>query len=144
MSVAIVYADTSLTLTLNGHMFNDFASGDAVVLAPVNEKTTRVNGANNTVSIANRFDSNVYNMTINLIENSDDDIYLSRQLNSEYPVIFDGSLKENYRKDGEIRLSNARLEAGSFTTLPTMTKNSQDGSRVRSYALQFRKVTYSN
>jgi hypothetical protein len=136
----ITYAQDSTTLTLNGRVIVDFSAGDYITLAPANALTSRVNGSNNSVSIAKRVDSGVHDLTINVIKDSDDDIYFKNAVVQGLPVVFNGSLKENYNKDGESRISNTTLENGTITTQATKTLNNQDGNAVKTYVIQFRNV----
>lgn len=140
MGTPISYAADSTTLVLNGRVITDTVAGDEFTLAPVNPLTSRVNGAKNAVSIGKRVDGNVMTLTINVIKNSEDDIWLNNQKLSNYPTIFNGSLKENFMINGELRKSSWALEGGSFTDQPTDTRNNQELNVTMAYVIEFRNA----
>ena len=133
----IVYATDSTTLTLNGHVFTSFITGDFIEVAPVNEATARVNSADG-VSISKRADNDVHNVTVRLQANSQDDIFLNSALAGGKPTVFAGSLKENFTADGTDSVDTWTFEAGSILTRPTKIGNNQEGNAVMEYVIQFR------
>lgn len=135
MSVITMAAD-STTLIVNGVAIADTVAGDRIVMTPVNAATSRIVGSNDNVVIAGRVDANHYDLTINVIKYSDSDTYLNSIVNQNVPVVIDGSIKENYYRDGESRVSSWSLERGSITTQPTDTRNDQDGNAVMAYTIQ--------
>ena len=63
--MALITVDaTSSTLTLNGYAFSSFAEGDFITLAFPNPHTSRTNSAAGGVSIQERIDGGVCDMTI--------------------------------------------------------------------------------
>ena len=137
MSNIVLDAD-SATLVLNGHAFTAFGTGDIITLTPVNPHTSQVNSSDGGVSINRRSDGDVYDMTVNLQKYSDDDIFMNEAVNAGTPVVFTGSLKEDFQKDGVDGQESWNLEGGSITTKPTNTKNDTDGNAMVSYTLRFR------
>lgn len=136
--MAVISVDaTSATLTLNGYAFSSFAEGDFITLAFPNPHTSRTNSAGGGVSIQERIDGGVCDMTVRVQKYSDDDVFMNTQINSGV-IVFDGSLKEAYTKDGSDASENFSLGAGSITTKPTSTKNNQDGNAMLEYVIQFR------
>ena len=135
MSVIQLAAD-STTVIINGTVVNDTGAGDRITMTPVNPATSRVVGNNQNVVIAGRVDSQLYDLVINVIKYSDSDVFLNCMLNQHVPVVIDGSIKEDYFKDGEASVSSWSLERGSMTTQPTDTRNDQDGNAILSYTIQ--------
>jgi len=139
MSTIQLLAD-STTLVLNGHLFNDFIDGDALVISPPNDLASR-NRSVRGLNIQKRSDAGVRDLTFTLPKYSDDDIWLNSQLNKDVPVIFKGSVKENYVKDGVEFVTTYTLEDGTITTQPTDTRNNVDGNQDMAYTIQFNKAT---
>lgn len=135
MAVITFKAD-STTLILNGQVISDFINGDIIELSPVNPETVRTYGANRSVNIQQRADKDVYTLKFRVLRNSDSDIFLNNQLNSDKPVVFNGSLKEIFIKDGTEYVESFEIEAGSFTDKPTYTKNNQDGNAEVEYTIE--------
>jgi len=135
---SIVFNADATSLILNGNAIADFIEGDILELAPVNPLTSHVNGANGSVNINKRSDAGVHDLTVRVIKYSDSDVYLNSQLNQETPVLFNGSCKENYIKDGNDGVESWLLENGSFTTRPGSVKNNTDGNSNVEYVLRFR------
>ena len=138
MSTIQLLAD-STTLVLNGRLFNDFIDGDALTLTPVNELASR-NRSTRGLNIQKRSDSDVMDLVFNLPKYSDDEIYMNTQRNSQVPVLFEGSVKENYIKDGVEFVTTYTLEDGTITAQPTDTGNNTDGNQDMSYTIQFNKA----
>lgn len=142
MSVITLNND-SLTLTLNGRVYNNLAEGDTTTLTPVNELTSRINSAQNGVTIAKRMDAGVHDMVVRVQKYSDDDIELNSLRNAESPALIAGSVKENFIKDGTDGVETIELQAGSITAQPTNTKNNTDNNALMEYTIQFRNVVRS-
>lgn len=139
MSV-ISYPNAQSTLTLNGYTFLHLAEGEALNLAPVNEKTSRTNSMNGGTSITNRIDGGVHNLTIVVQKHSPDHKELNDNLNSDSPVVFDGSMKRSYYEDGTSKKATTTLDSGSFTTQPSNVDNNQDADNTKTYVIQFRNA----
>ena len=138
MSTIQLLADSS-TVVLNGRVFNDLVDGDTITLTPVNNLTERTRSTRG-LNIQKRSDSGVYDLAFNLPKYSDDDIWMTSQLNKEVPELFNGSVKENYIKDGIEMVNTYTLENGSITVQPTDTRNNQEGNNEMIYTIQFDKV----
>ena len=138
----ITYNTESTTLVLNGYVFNNLIAGESMQVAPVNPATSRANSANG-VSVSGRSDKDVHNLTVRVQKNSQDDIFLNSARNSSAPTIFDGSLKENFNKDGADGVDGWTLEGGSITTLPTSVKNNTEVDAAHEYVIEFRFATRS-
>lgn len=138
MSTIQLLAD-STTLVLNGRLFNDFIDGDFLSLTPVNDLATR-NRSSRGLNIQKRSDSNVKDLLFTVPKYSDDDIWMNSQINKDEPVIFKGSVKENYIKDGVEFVNTYTLEDGSVTIQPTDTRNNIDGNQDMAYTIQFNKA----
>ena len=134
-NTSIIYQD--VTVTLNGYPFKALAAGDQVIVTPVNPKTSRNNHRNYT-TINERGDWDVSDITINYIKGSEDDVQVNQWILSSDVVVFKGSIAENYSVNGVSRTSTYLLEAGTITTLPTDTKNDQDGNHILSIVIQAR------
>ena len=139
MSTIQLLAD-STTLVLNGRLFNDFIDGDAVTLTPVNDLVSR-NRSVRGLNIQKRSDSDVMDLAFTLPKYSDDEIWMNSQRNSQVPVLFKGSVKENYIKDGVKFVTTYTLEDGTITVQPTDTRNNTDGNQDMAYTIQFNKAT---
>lgn len=137
----ISYNADATSLTLNGTGILDFIEGDQIELAPVNPATSQTNGSNGSVNIVGRIDAGVHDLTIRVVKNSDSDVFLNSELNQDSPTVFNGSMKENYVKDGTDSVESWLLENGSFTDRPTSTKNNQDGNHTMEYKIRFRNCT---
>jgi hypothetical protein len=137
MAVINFNAD-STSLILNGTGILDFASGDVLELAPVNPVTSHVNGSGGGVAISKRSDGGVHDLTIRVLQATDADIFLNTSQEQETPVIFSGSIKENFVKDGNDGVDSFLLENGSFTDRPTITKNDLEGNKLVEYKIRFR------
>jgi len=126
------------TLILNGTAINDFVSGDILTLAPVNPASAHINSSNGGVSIFERLDKDVYDLTVRIQHLSDSDAFLNNILQQSPTTILGGSLKENYKKGDDSLVETWLLEGGSITTQPTVTINSEDGNGLAEYVLRFR------
>lgn len=139
----ITFLANSTTLVLNGTAIPDFADGDILTLAPVNPVTSHINGAEGGVSISKRSDGGVHDLTVRVMQGSDSDVFLNNALEQETPVIFNGSMKENFVKDGSDGVDSYIMENGSFTDRPTMIKNNLDGGKILEYTIRFRNAVRS-
>ena len=135
-----VQAD-STTLVLNGRAISDFQDGDILELTPVNPLTEHVNGSGGSVSINKRSDGGVHDLTIRVLKFSDSDIFLNNQINQDVPVVINGSMKENFVKDGIDGAESWLLESGSITDRPTTMKNNQAGNSLMEYKIKFRNCS---
>ena len=140
MAGEIVTQAESTTLVLNGTVVNDFISGDILTLAPVNPLTSHVNGSGGGVNINKRADGGVHDLTIRVQKMSDSDVFLNSAVNQESPVVFNGTMKEDFIKNGIAGVETWILESGSITTRPTATSNDQDGNALREYTIRFRNA----
>jgi hypothetical protein len=123
---------------LNGTNIDDFAEGDYIELNPLNPLTERLNGSNDSLTVTDRIDSNVYDVVFRVVRYSDSDVVLNGFLNAK--VFIDGSLKEDYVKDGNDNQENWTLEGGTFTIQPSHRKNNQTGDQLVEYTIQFRNT----
>jgi hypothetical protein len=131
------FSTENTSLVLNGHGFKDYLDGDIIEMTPVNPLTSQVRGRT-AVNIIKRSDYGVYDMTVRVVRFSDDDVYLNTQLNQISPVIFKGSLRENFISDSGIQsVSNWSLGAGSITDQPTEIINNTDGNFLTEYKFRF-------
>jgi hypothetical protein len=142
MSVITLSADSS-TLILNDYTFKSFAEGDYLTLTPVNAHTSRVNSASGGVTIAERMDGGVYDLTFSVQKYSADDVFMLGLINTPGVSLIEGSAKEAYTIDGGAGLESWNLDGGSITTLPTNGKNNQDGNAMVEYTVQFRDAKRS-
>jgi len=139
MSV-ISYPNAQSTLTLNGYVFQHLMEGEALNLAPANEKTARTNGINGSVSVSNRVDGDVHDLTIMVQKHSPDDKFLNDAKNSASPTVFDGSMKRAYFEGGTSKKATTQLTTGSITTQPGNVDNNQDADNTKTYVIQFRSA----
>jgi len=139
MSQIVVSADTA-TFVLNGRIITDIASGDYLTITPSNALTSRANSSQNGVTISKRVDSGVHVVVFRVQKFSNDDVWLNQQRNSAIPVVFNGSVKESFVRDGAALKETYDLQVGSVTTQPTQTKNNQDVNALMEYTIEFRNV----
>lgn len=139
MSEVVLDAD-STTLVLNGTALPDFVAGDIITATPVNPLTSHVNSSNGGVTINKRTDGDVYDVAFTLQKFSASDLFMQSQVNQSSPVVFNGSMKEDYTRDTTAGVETWILESGSITTQPTDTKNNTDGNANRQYTIRFRNV----
>lgn len=130
----------STTLVLNGHAFTSFGVGDIITMTPVNPHSSQVNSSDGGVTINRRSDGNVYDMAVSVQKYSDDDVFLNSIINAESQEIIEGSMKEDFNRDGTDGQESWTLEGGSITTKPTDTKNDTDGNAVLRYTIRFRNA----
>jgi len=126
------------TFELNGTIINDFAVGDYLTLTSVNPLTSRTNSVSGGVSINKRTDGGVADLVFRVQKYSDSDIFMNTVINQDSPTILNGSMVENFVKDGTASKESHTLEGGSITTKPVITKNNLDGSDLMEYSVQFR------
>ena len=138
MSNIVLNAD-STTLILNGQGLTDFVDGDTVTLTPVNPLSSHTRSLEG-VNYQKRSDAGVYDLVFRLAKYSDNDEYMLAQLNNVDLVLFNGSCRENFIKDGQERVRTFRLEGGSITSQPTETRNNLDGNNLREYTIRFNNV----
>lgn len=136
----ISYPNAQSTLTLNGYTFQHLMEGEALNLAPVNEKTSRTNSMSSGVSVSNRIDGGVHDLTIMVQKHSPDHKVLNDWTNEVAPVIMDGSMKRAYIEDGTAKKATTALDGGSFTTQAGNTENNQDADNSKTYVIQFRNA----
>jgi hypothetical protein len=141
MASAITLAADSTTLILNGTAITDLVEGDTITLAPVNPATSHVNAIGGGVSINERSDRGVYDVTIRVQRFSGSDSFMNNLLRQSPPVLINGSAKENFIRDGIGGVESWVLENGSITTQPTGTKNSTDGNALSEYVVRFRNCS---
>lgn len=139
MSQIVVSADTA-TIVLNGRIITDIPSGDYLTLTPSNALTSRANSSQNGVTISKRVDSGVHVMVFRVQKFSNDDVWLNQQRNSAIPVVFNGSIKESFVRDGAALKETYDLQVGSITTQSTQTKNNQDVNALMEYTIELRNV----
>lgn len=137
MSQIVISANTA-TFVLNGRIITDIAAGDYITLTPTNPLTSRANSAQNGVTISKRVDAGVTVMVVRVQKFSNDDIWLNQQINANTPVVFNGSVKESFVRDGAALKETYDLQVGSITTQPTQTKNNQDVNALMEYTIEFR------
>ncbi|HHH1326040.1 TPA: hypothetical protein ACPZHP_001393 [Yersinia enterocolitica] len=139
MSQIVISADTA-TVVMNGRIITDIAAGDYITLTPTNPLTSRANSAQNGVTISKRVDAGVTVMVVRVQKFSNDDIWLNQQINTDIPVVFNGSVKESFVRDGAALKETYDLQVGSITTQPTQTKNNQDVNALMEYTIEFRNI----
>lgn len=140
MAVITLAADAT-TLVLNGRAIVDLAEGDTMTLTPANPATSHVNSIGGGVSINERSDRGVYDLTVRVQKLSADDAFLNNLLRQSPPALINGSAKTAYNREGTDSEQSWLLENGSITTQPTDTKSSTDGNAVMEYVIRFRDAS---
>jgi hypothetical protein len=131
----------SVSLVLNGTPITDFAEGDIVELNPANPLTSHVNASEGGVNISKRVDGGVHDLIVRVQKMSASDVFLNSAINQQAPVVFDGSVKEDFLRDGQAAAESYILENGSITTRPSNVKNNTDGNGLMEYTIRFRNAT---
>jgi len=142
MSIITMQAD-STSLILNGFAITDFAAGDVVELNPVNDLTSHVNSSDGGVNINKRVDAEVHDLVVRVQKFSPSDAFLNSQRNQPAPVVFNGSVKEDFVRDGTETSETYQLESGTITTQPANVKSDTDGNAMMEYTLRFRRAVRS-
>lgn len=138
MAKQIAIPTDGTTLTLNGYAFQDFADGDIIALTFPNDKTSHTIGANQSTVVKDRLNGDVGEMVVNVLKYGNDDIFLNPYAeNGAIAGLLNGTLQRNFTKDGEDFVESYQLEAGSITTKPDNTINTQDGEESLSYTIRF-------
>lgn len=139
-STTLSFSTENTTLILNGHGFNNYQDGDILELTWVNPLTVQSRGPA-AVNIMKRSDSGVIDLTVRVMRYSDDDVYLNTQKNQNAPVIFNGTLTENYvDASGTNGVGTYSLSAGSLTDQPPQIINNIDGNFLMEYKFRFNDV----
>ena len=97
----IVLAADSTTVVLNGTVIADLIEGSSVVLTPANPATAHINSTNGGVNINERSDRGVHDLTLRVQRYSESDGFLNNLLRQSPPVVVNGSVKENFNRDGD-------------------------------------------
>ena len=142
MAVITLNADAT-TLKLNNttldseRVVTDLIAGDTIVIAPVNAQTSRTYSSDG-VNIQRRVDRDVRTITFNVEKFGETDEFMNEALYNSDLCVFEGSIKTIYTSDTEQRTETYSFKGGSITTLPTDTKNNQDGNNVMAYVIEAR------
>jgi len=137
----IALAADSTTVVLNGTAIVDLSEGDYIVLTPANPATSHINSTNGGVNICERSDRGVHDLALRVQRYSASDGFLNNLLRQSPPVVINGSVKENFSRDGTDGVESWSLELGSVTTQPTSTKSGTDGNAVQEYVIRFRNAS---
>jgi hypothetical protein len=143
MNSAIVLDADSTTLILNGRAITGFVAGDIMTLTPAADHSSQVIGSDGGITINRRADGDVYALMMRIQRYSDDDVFLNSAINQSLPVLFNGSLKQDFQRDGEDFKESWALNNGSLTTKPTVVQNDTDGNAVMEYTISFRSARRS-
>ena len=141
MAKVINFLTASSTLILNGEVILDFIEGDYLSLTFPNPVTSRANGEGDSVTTSKRVDADVAVLAVSVKKLSDSDRFLNNARFSEAPVVFQGSIKDNYSADGAEAVESYLLENGTFTDQGDDPRNNQERSAVMTYTLEFRRVS---
>lgn len=136
----IIYPNSQSTLTLGGYTFTNLAEGEAMVLAPVNELSSRTNSQGGGVSVSKRIDSGVHTLTVNVQRHSPDYDQCEAWRKASTIAVLDGSLKRSYTQDGTSKKETRALSSASMTTQQTDTQNNQDGNNIATYVFECRNA----
>ena len=140
MAVIQLDADSS-SLILNGTPINNLAEGDVIELNPANPLTSHTNASEGGVNINEHVAGGAHDLIVRVQKYSDSDIFLNSAINAKPLTVFNGSLKEDFIKDGIAGVESYILENGSITTRPSNAKNNTDGNGMMEYTIRFRNAT---
>ena len=137
----IIMQAGSTSLILNGAALDDLAEGDFIELNFPNAVTSHINGSNNSVTINRRNDASVMDLTVRFQKFSASDAILNSAVNQATPVVFNGSIKEDFTRDGTRSVESYILENGTITTRGSNVKNNTDGNGMIEYVIRFRNAS---
>lgn len=140
MATVTMSAD-STTLILNGTTINDFVAGETLTVEWPNESTSHIIATQGGVAIQERADAAVGELTLNLLRNSEADIFMNSAANSGGVTLFNGSMKEVVNRDGNQVISTVKLENGAIMNRGNITVNDTEGNTTCSWKLRFRTAT---
>ena len=140
MAILQFQAD-STSLILNGAAMLDLVEGEFITLDYVNPLTSHTNSDEGGVNINKRVDGGVADLVVRVQKYGAADVTLNSATNQKAPVVFKGSIKEDYIRDGVAGAESHILENGSITTRPGNKKNNQEGDNVMEYTIRFRNAT---
>lgn len=136
-SIALSFATENTSLVLNGYGVSNYLDGDIIEATWANPLTSQVRGQNS-VNIMKRSDSGVLDLTVRVMRFGNDDAYFNSQKNQIVPVIFNGTLTENFvSQDGTPGVSSYNLNSGSMTDQPAEIINNTDGNSLMEYKFRF-------
>ncbi len=141
MAKVINFLTASSTLILNGEAILDLIEGDYMSLTFPNPVTARANGDGNSVTTSKRVDADVAVLTVSVKKVSAADKFLNNARFQEVPVIFQGSIKDNYSADGAEGVESFLLENGTFTDQGDVTMNNQERGDAMTYSIEFRRAS---
>lgn len=133
--MSIMVADTAnATLTLNGRVIEDTVEGDVFTVAFGNDITSQTQGVNGGKVIKKRNDKDDGLLTIRILRYSADDAYITNQINNaDGAVVFEGSLKVNFTRDGVDGVETHSISGGSLISRSDNTINNTDGEDISEY-----------
>jgi len=137
--MAIIENDEA-TLIQNGEVMTDLIAGDVMVLTPVNPHSSQIDSNGGGVTINKRTNADVYDLQVNTQRMGAADRFYQKVINSDGIVVINGSVKQDYVRDGVSGVESWTLGTGTITTQPTDTKNNTDGNAGRQYTIRFRNV----
>lgn len=137
MSV-IVYPSGASTLILNGYAFTGFAEGSEIALEPLNPLSEATISQDGGMSINERIDRDVYDLTIRLQRNCPDDAMVNMWRNAPGIMVFDGSLKCPMIRDGKPTTESWQFSTVRITTQPGSDVNNQDAENVSEWKFNMR------
>ena len=140
---SIVMAADAASVILNGTPITDFVAGDHITLAFPNGLTNHIPAGNGGVNIQQRVDADVCDLTVRVQKYSASDVFLNSATNSATPVVFKGSVRADYVREGAAAAEAYILENGTIASRPQNTYNNQDGNDAMEYVLHFRRAQRS-
>lgn len=132
-----------LSIIILGRAITDLVQGDVVTITPVSPVTEHINSANGGVTITKRVDGDVHDVMIPVQKGSASDAYLNSLANTGDATVIDGTIKQNYLRDGVALVESWACQNGSMTTRPTSTSNNETGNAQRDYTIRFRSAVCS-
>jgi len=135
MSVMTV-SPKDATLTLNGRVIEDVPEGDMFTVAYGNDITSQTQGISGGKVIKERNDKDDGLLTVRVLKYSADDAYLTNQINNANgAVVFEGSLKVPYTRDGTDGTETHSIAGGSLVNRGDNVVNNTDGEDVVEYTI---------
>lgn len=113
----------STVLIINGRNIVDLANDKSVVLARPNTLTEQIKGANGNVVIIGNAEGEKSELTIRVLQGTDDDTFLMRLAEDTRKrvdnFVYEGQLIQNFNVDGEVKRTTTNLLSMTVKNAPT-------------------------
>ena len=123
---------------INGAPVRDVAEGDYLTITFPNSRTARVNGGNNSVTIAKNSVGNVAVVKFKVTRGGEDDARFSSAQEQAGATVFNATIRRDYLRDGVEAVESFIMENGSFTDAPEFKENNTVPEGMVEYTIEYR------